>query len=105
MDLLKYTLLICLAPIWVPFVKELWQEFLLAMRTEGGLFKAPPSPMERKKLEEELEGEEMRVVSEELPTFTRPDPRGVRAPLPGTGPQTGIVRRPFAQSSGRGFRR
>lgn len=105
MDLLKYILLICLAPIWIPFAKELWQEFLLAMRGEGGLFNPPPGPLDRKKLEEELAGEELRVVNEELPSFTRPDPGAPKAPLPGTGPQTGIIRRPFAQGTKQGFRR
>ncbi len=105
MEILKYILLICLAPIWLPFLKELWGEFSLAMRSEGGIFKAPPGPIAKRKLAEELAGEELRQVSEELPDRNRPKVPGPKAPLPSGGPQTGIVRRPFTQKVKVGFRR
>ena len=105
MDLLKYILLICLAPIWLPFVKELWQEFTLAMRGDGGIFNPPPSPIDRQKLDAELAEEEISQVNQKLPTFTRPGVGEPRGPLPGGGPQTGIVRRPFTQQARSGFKR
>jgi len=105
MDFLKYILLICLAPIWLPFVKELWQEFTQAMRGDGGIFKPPPGPIEREKLEAGLAEEEISQVNQELPTFGRPGANQPRGPLPGGGPQTGIVRRPFTQKVQSGFRR
>jgi len=105
MEILKYILLICLAPIWLPFMKELWGEFALAMRREGGIFKPPPGPLARKKIEEDLAGEELRQVSEELPSLNRPLVTGPKGPIPGGGPQTGIVRRPFTQKIRAGFRR
>ena len=35
MEFLKYIVILATAPIWLPFAKELWGEFLLAMRADG----------------------------------------------------------------------
>lgn len=105
MDLLKYVVILALMPIWLPFLKELWGEFLLAMRSDGGLAGSDPSPMARKKLEAEIAGEELRVVHEPRdPAFRRTGT--TRASKAGAGPQTGIVRRPFSPTPERrkGFR-
>ncbi|MDA0948373.1 MAG: hypothetical protein O2799_07620 [Planctomycetota bacterium] len=103
MEFLKYIVILATAPIWMPFAKELWGEFLLAMRADGGLLKAPPGPVERKRLQEELKGEELRVVHirKEDRRFRRPE-ETARA-LQGVGPQTGIVARPFRDRSKRSF--
>ena len=55
MEFLKYIVILVAAPIWLPFAKELWGEFLLAMRADGGLVKPPPGPVERKRIAEDLD--------------------------------------------------
>lgn len=60
--LVKYTLLLLSSPIWLPFVKELWAEFQLAMREDGGLWGPSPTPRMRKEISEQLAREPLRQV-------------------------------------------
>ena len=95
MEFLKYIVILATAPIWLPFAKELWGEFLHAMRADGGLVKPPPGPVERKRIAEELQQEELRVVHirKEERRFRRPEETA--RSLQGVGPQSGLVARPF----------
>ena len=48
-DLFRYGLLIVTAPLWVPFLKALWEECNDSLREEGGLFgfELTPAQLER----------------------------------------------------------
>jgi hypothetical protein len=65
-DVLKYVLIIALAPIWLPFVKALWEELNDALRPDGGLFGPEPTQRRREEILDEIAQEEMRVVHEPL---------------------------------------
>ena len=65
-ELLQYLLLIISMPLWAPFIRALYQEFVMALRADGGLFGPVPSPMERKVIERDLAGEDLRQVHEPL---------------------------------------
>ena len=54
---LKILVLMLSAPIWIPFVKELWREFQLAMREDGGLFGPIPPPRKVREIREQIEQE------------------------------------------------
>ncbi len=60
--LIKYTLLLLATPIWLPFIKELWVEFNMAMREDGGLFGQAPTPRERQRISDQLAQEPLRQV-------------------------------------------
>lgn len=60
--LIKYTLLLVTTPIWLPFIKELWREFRLAMREDGGIWGKDPSPRERQRIVDKLAREPLRQV-------------------------------------------
>lgn len=66
LTLLKYVILLATLPVWGPFVQALWEEFIHAMRVEGGLWGPEPGPKERKELEEKIASEEPRQVHELL---------------------------------------
>ena len=51
---IKILLLMISAPVWIPFVKELWREFNLAMREDGGLFGPIPHPRKRREILDEI---------------------------------------------------
>ena len=114
-ELLKYGLLLGSAPLWLPFAKALWEEFLLALRADGGLTGPEPTPRERRAIEEELAAEgEYSQVHEPLAHLagTRPQgrtpARGGRASAPplrpaaprGGGPQLGATKRTFRAPTG-----
>tara|TARA_R110002126_G_scaffold10067_19_gene45153 strand:- start:272 stop:619 length:348 start_codon:yes stop_codon:yes gene_type:complete len=105
--LLKWLVLLGSMPIWLPFAKALWSEFMLAMRPEGGLFGPIPSPVERKRIEEEMLREEPRQIHETLAHARQtkfggrsaagkaeaaPTQRGASR----AGPQSGGQRKPFS---------
>lgn len=66
LTLLKYTVLLATFPLWGPFAKALWEEFVYAMRADGGLTGREPGPRERKEIEEQIAREEPRQVHELL---------------------------------------
>lgn len=57
-ELLKYILLLGSIPIWGPFAKALWDEFLRALRADGGLNGPEPTSRERKNIEARIATEE-----------------------------------------------
>jgi len=110
-DFLKLGLILVTFPLWGPFAKALFEELQAALRPEGGLFGQRPSPRQRKAIEAEIEGEEMRQVHEPLAHLrgqtghrpgrhagARPPAAGQRAPT--AGPQAGAGRRAFRGSAG-----
>lgn len=113
-ELVKYILALATLPLWGPFAKALWDEFLLALRADGGLSGPQPTPRERSRIEEEIEAtEEPRQVHEPIAHLrtgpTGPSSRGRATAPPGpaaprrpVGPQTGTRRRAFARADGRG---
>lgn len=64
--LLKYVVLLATLPIWGPFAKALWEEFVHGMRADGGLVGPDPGPRQRKEIEEQIAREEPRQVHELL---------------------------------------
>lgn len=66
LTLLKYVILLATLPVWGPFAQALWEEFVHAMRVEGGLWGPEPGPKERQELEEKIASEEPRQVHELL---------------------------------------
>lgn len=42
----KYAMIVCAAPLWLPFVKALWKELNEMLAEEGGLLGRDPSPEE-----------------------------------------------------------
>jgi hypothetical protein len=86
--LLKYTVILMSSPIWLPFIKELWSEFSLAMREDGGLIGAKPTPRERQKILDQLAREPLRQVH--VPKGHLGIRRRTTAPAPiQSGPQRG----------------
>lgn len=87
---LKLLLLMLSAPVWIPFVKELWREFNLAMREDGGLFGPIPHPRKAKEIREQ-------IAKEPSPQIHIPKghlklrQRNAQAPTqrPASGPQLG----------------
>ncbi len=90
--LIKYTVLLLSTPIWLPFLKELWMEFNLAMRQDGGLWGLAPAPREQQRIADRLAREPLRQVhipKGHLGIRQRVAPEN---PLP-SGPQAGGPRR------------
>jgi hypothetical protein len=105
--LLKWLVLLGSMPIWLPFAKALWSEFMLAMRPEGGLFGPIPSPVERKRIDEQMLREEPRQIHETLAharatKFGDKSAAGQGEAVPAkgggqrAGPQSGSHRKPFS---------
>lgn len=67
----KYLLLILSAPLWLPFAKALWGEFLKDMRPDGGLVGPIPSPVERQEIERRISREFPSQVHEPKPSYRR----------------------------------
>ena len=87
---IKILLIMLSAPIWIPFAKELWREFNLAMREDGGLFGPMPHPRKRREIQAEIEQEppaQIHIPKGHLGIRRRPvaPPKG----RPQPGPQTG----------------
>ena len=106
-EAIKYVILFASVPIWGPFAKALWDEFLLALRADGGLTGHEPNRRERAAIEEEiLASGELSQVHEPI-AHVRPGTAGGRpaggagaparsgGPQRGAGPQVGGQRRPF----------
>ncbi|MDA1265314.1 MAG: hypothetical protein O2816_09580 [Planctomycetota bacterium] len=75
-ELLKYTLLLGSFPFWGPFAKALWEEFLLALRPDGGLSGKEPTARERRAIEDRIARDEpMRQVHEPLAHLRAPGSR------------------------------
>ncbi len=49
----KYAIVALSFPLWGPFAKAMWKEFNDALRDEGGLFGAPPTPEQLRAIERE----------------------------------------------------
>lgn len=65
-DLLRWVLLICATPIWLPFIRILWHDFNHALRDEGGLIGAPPRGKEAERLRAEKVFDRDRLTSEPI---------------------------------------
>lgn len=66
-DFLKIALVVLSAPVWLPFARALWEEFVAAMRQDGGFEGPTPTPQQRREIQEEIErSEPPRVVIEPL---------------------------------------
>ena len=76
LEILRYTVVILTAPIWMPFAKALWQELNRALRDEGGMFGRVPSPRELERIEDADALLEDPLISE--PRFGPNDRRGTR---------------------------
>jgi len=85
-ELLKYILLFGSIPLWGPFAKALWDEFLLALRADGGLNGLEPNPRERREIEERIATEEDFSQVHEPIAHLRGAPTGSSAPGRRTAP-------------------
>lgn len=95
-EILRWVLLIGAAPIWIPFLRILWQDFNQALREDGGLFGATPTPRELEAIRREKLTQPDTLVSEpwvkpgerRATRMRSPDARGPGggAPRPGPGP-------------------
>lgn len=105
--ILKYVLLFGTAPIWMPFAKAVWTEFLDSLRMDGGLWGPTPTPLQQEEIRRQIEREMPHQVHEakssyrqagnaSAATSRRSQPSGSRGG-PGAGPQSG--------SSGGAFKR
>lgn len=109
-ELLKYILVLASMPLWVPFAKALWDEFLLALRPDGGLSGHELTRRERSEIEQDISlNEDLTQVHEPIAHLRGQGPaRGnqkqtgrsfqpamKRAP----GPQAGSQRRAFVRRS------
>lgn len=66
-DLLKILLVLLSAPFWMPFAKALLDEFIAAMRQDGGFEGPTPSKTRRAEIQAEIDRKEPpRVVIEPL---------------------------------------
>lgn len=69
--IVKYLLLFLSAPLWLPFAKALWGEFLKDMRPDGGLVGPIPTPVQRKEIERRISREFPSQVHEPKPSYRR----------------------------------
>ncbi|MFT5050120.1 MAG: hypothetical protein ACI8QZ_001514 [Chlamydiales bacterium] len=63
---LKYLILLLSAPVWLPFLRALWDELENALRDQGGLFGQEPSAEQLIEIRREQALEEDRVLNEPL---------------------------------------
>ena len=52
-EILRWVLMIGSAPIWMPFLLNLWNDFNDALKEDGGLIGEPPSPSELEAIRKE----------------------------------------------------
>jgi hypothetical protein len=78
-EMLRWVLLIGAAPIWLPFLRTLWNDFNDALREEGGLFGTPPGPRQIEEIQREKAHKPETLISE---PWVRRNER--RAPRMGT---------------------
>jgi len=74
--IIKLILLMASSPIWLPFMKALWEELNDAMRPDGGLFGDPPGAAKRAEIEREIERERPRLVHETIAHWNARRDRG-----------------------------
>ncbi len=91
-DFLKIGLILASFPLWGPFAKALFEELELALRPEGGLFGAKPSPIQKKAIEAELSAEPISQVHE--PKAHRANPVGIAPSPTGRGQRPAPLRQP-----------
>ena len=110
-ELVRYVIVLLLAPVWVPFAKALFTQLLRAVKPDGGLYGRTPNPRKRAVIERELAREEDPLVHE--PIAHSRGARGTRGAIrrkPGrTAGKPGLAGRgakpaPPAPSPRRGFR-
>ncbi|MDF1837537.1 MAG: hypothetical protein P1V35_06705 [Planctomycetota bacterium] len=90
--LIKYTVLLIGIPIWLPFMRELWLEFNLAMREDGGLWGQTPTPRERQRIVDGIAREPLRQVHLPKGHLGIRRKSAAQGPLP-SGPQAGGPRK------------
>jgi len=92
---LKILFLLLTSAFWMPFAKALKEEFLKAMREDGGLFARVPPPHEQKKIREAIKSEPspvIHILKGHLQSRNRPAAgQTQQSQSPGTvaGPQSG----------------
>jgi hypothetical protein len=96
-EILRWVLMIGAAPIWLPFILTLWNDFNDALREEGGLLGEPPSPRELEKIRrEKAERPELLVNEPIIRAGDRRRPRlanrgaNAAATKPGARPRRGF---------------
>ena len=63
-EMLRWLLLIGAAPVWGPFLLQLWRDFNHALLEEGGLFGREPGRRQIERIREERKSEPELLVSE-----------------------------------------
>jgi hypothetical protein len=87
-EILRWVLMIGAAPIWVPFLLTLWNDFNEALKEDGGLMGEPPSVSELEIIRKEKALKPEVLVNE--PIVRAGDRRTPR--LGGTGARASTVR-------------
>lgn len=105
-EAIKYAVVVLAMPIWVPFMKALWQEANESLREEGGLFGEEPDADELAQMHATRGAKETPMVSD--PIEERAGARGwpsrrkaVHNPFALANPDERVPTRPMG---GRGFR-
>ena len=65
-EILRWVLMIGAAPIWLPFLLTLWNDFNDALREDGGLLGDPPSPSELEVIRKEKASKPEMLVNEPI---------------------------------------
>lgn len=73
-ELVKYCLILAMAPLWVPVARTLWAEFKDALKEDGGLSGPTPSLRERERMVEERRLRADPLIHEPLAGSNRPIP-------------------------------
>ncbi len=72
----KYVLILLMAPLWLPFLRELWRELNRMLEEEGGLLGRTPSERELQEIRARRRTEDLALVRElrldSAPARTRP---------------------------------
>ena len=103
-DVLKYVLLFGTAPLWLPFVKAVWAEFIDSLRMDGGLWGATPTPVQREEIRRQIEREMPRQVHEPKASY-RQSGKAKSGPRQPAGRSGGPAAGPQSGSSGGAFRK
>ena len=73
--LVKVLIIASLAPVWVPVLKALYDDFEAALWREGGLFGRPPTKDELIELERKYRHWKSPLINEPLPRRRESKPR------------------------------
>ncbi|MDP6839829.1 MAG: hypothetical protein QF724_12910 [Planctomycetota bacterium] len=73
-ELVKYFLILALAPLWVPVARALWAEFKDALKEDGGFSGPAPSRHKREQLAQERRQAPDPLMHEPLAGRDRPVP-------------------------------